>query len=274
MIWLLACAPEVMDSATEELVDCALAPLPSGELVDVMDCTEGVCEVAAGTSWMGAPDIEDACPARYVELGAYAIDQQEATVSKWNRCVSEGDCVELDPACESEAEVENAERTPATCISWDEASDYCAWAGGRLPTEAEWEKAARGDEGADWAWGAEPPSCLVANYRYAASYCHYGVIEVGSFPSVFSSYGLLDSVGNAWEWTQDWYGEDSYAELGDVDPVLDADCVEDEVGDCTFRAIRGGAFNTTVENTRAASRSFTRPDTRDDNLGVRCAYDR
>ena len=242
ILWLACSAPN--DSAVVQDTDwpaCAEGPLPSGEAPDLEACAEGVCPVEAGTFWMGATDIVDACPARDVELSADTIDLHEVTVGQWAACVQAGVCQELPSSCETEADHDDPDKVAVTCATWDEAQALCDWKGGRLPTEAEWEKAARGPEGAEWAWGSTPPDCLVANYRYAAGYCHYGVVDVGWYPTVRSPYGLLDTVGNAWEWVADWYAEDAYATLPDEDPVLE-DCVASDVGDCTFRVIRGGGL--------------------------------
>ena len=102
-------------------------------------------------------------------------------------------------------------------------------------------------------------------------------MEVGTYTDRVSSYGLWDTVGNAWEWTSDWYDAERYEEMEAVDPPGPETCrvvVGGEAGECANRVIRGGAFNTTEDTTRGAARSFAAPTVVDHNLSFRCAYDR
>ena len=254
---------------------CAVEATFSGEAVGVESCRVGICEVAEGPFWMGEanPAEPDECPVRQVTLSAYSIDQTEVTWAAWDTCVLAGQCVEAKEHCESPTDGDRSKQ-PVTCVAWAEARAYCSWAGGRLPTEAEWEKAARGTEGATWAWGSAPRDCNLANYRYSSSYCFYGPVEVGSFSQVQSAFGLYDTVGNVWEWVEDWYSPTAYADGPEIDPPGPQDC-EDATDPqaCSFKVIRGGSFTTTTEVTRAASRSLSGPLVADDNIGFRCAYD-
>ena len=107
-------------------------------------------------------------------------------------------------------------------------------------------------------------------------YCEQSVVEVGTYPQTASAYGLLDTLGNAWEWTADSYDARWYWDADRVDPVEPESCAmspEADRGDCTHKVIRGGAFNTTEQNTRGSVRSPAEPDRADLNLGFRCAYD-
>lgn len=295
LLWLaLACAGDPAgDSAAPvdsgaEAEACAQAVEHSGEAVGSVDCTDGVCEVPAGDFVMGAadPSSPDQCPERRVTLSAFAIDQHEVTRGEWAACVAAGACAE-PPACPTKAEVQDESLLPVVCVDWQEARDYCAWRGGRLPSEAEWEKAARGDEGAVWPWGPQAPACTMANFRYVTSYCRGGVVEVGTYAEVTdptasvevgrSAWGLLDTVGNAWEWVEDWYDAGRYRDAPDTDPGSPEQCrldPEDQPGECRYRVVRGGAYNTTEATTRGSARSFADPGLRDVNLGLRCAYDR
>ncbi len=257
----------------------------SGLAVGVADCEAGICAVPAGPFVMGAaePAFPDQCPPRWVELSAFSIDQTEVTRAAWSACHADGACPEAPP-CESVADVDDPDQLPVACVDHAEAAAFCAWAGGRLPTEAEWEKAARGDDGAPWAWGPQPPSCVDANFRFNSAYCKGGLVEVGSyeFPGVGaagdsgrSAYGLLDTVGNAWEWTADWYDAGYYRRAPDRDPPGPDSCsidVDGELAACRYQVLRGGAYNTTQDTTRGSARSFGEPGLRDVNLGFRCAY--
>ncbi len=267
---------------------CAVELGESGLAVGEANCTDGVCEVPAGSFVMGA-DLDgfpDQCPPRRVELSAFAIDETEITRSAWASCEAAGACPAL-PACPSISAHDDEGALPATCVTWDEAQGFCAWAGGRLPTEAEWEKAARGTDGAPWAWGPVPPSCLEANFRFSSATCYGGVIEVGRLAapdsvdaqvsSTRSAYGLVDTVGNAWEWVADWYDARYYQDAPDVDPPGPEQCaqgVDAARGTCRYRVIRGGGYNVTQDATRGSARASGVPELRDGNLGFRCAYDR
>ncbi|MCB9765471.1 MAG: SUMF1/EgtB/PvdO family nonheme iron enzyme [Alphaproteobacteria bacterium] len=283
MIWLVlaACKGTDVDDTGETGVteDCAVEMAGSGLPVGPADCADGVCEVPAGPFWQGAPSPARPaeCPARQVTLSAFAIDQDEVTVGRWQACVDAGSCAALPETCYFGFEGP-LDGLPAVCVTWTQAADFCAWAGGRLPTEAEWEKAARGTEGAAFPWGSRVPLCADANYRTAVAYCAYSVIDVGSFPDSVTAYGLRDTVGNAWEWVADHWDAGYYRDAPDADPPGPAEgcreTVDDAPGECVFRGMRGGAYNTTVENVKGAGRSFNSPETWDVNLGLRCAYDR
>lgn len=264
---------------------CQVAAGYSGEAVGSVDCNGGVCEVPAGSFWMGSDEgLLDECPPREIQLSAFGIDATEVTRSAYSDCVSQGGCEAVPSHCDDlfrewgeGNDTRDPDLAPAICITWQQAADYCDWTGGRLPTEAEWEKAARGEQGAVWAWGHSPPDCQAANFRFVSWYCQESVIEVASYLDYVSAYGLWDTVGNAWEWVADFYDAGWYEDAGSTDPQGPEAC-RDQVGggmeDCTDKVIRGGAFNTTENTTRGSARAFTGPDTIDNNLSFRCAYDR
>ena len=254
--------------------DCDLVEGGSGHAVGEAHCISGRCLVPAGAFWMGSDD-PDSCPVRQVELGEFWIDQAEISHGKWSECVEAGACEPAPEHCRFYLDGHDPDRQAVTCVDWHASAGYCEWAGGRLPTEAEWEKSARGTEGADWPWGRTPPSCLLANYRFAPSYCFPGIIESGFFSGVASAYGLVDTVGNAWEWVNDWY-DPRYYRVAPNDNPPGPSCDEGDVhgtGACRARVLRGGAFNTTKETTRGYARSFAISTVADNDIGFRCAYD-
>ncbi len=292
LLWtlLMACDEPVQDPEPVVTVQdpCAVGVPGSGEPVGTESCSRGVCEVPAGPFVMGDADPYRpwTCPARTVQLSAFAIDQTEVTRASYAQCVDAGSC-EAPPFCESRAPgVVDPDQLPVVCITHTQAEAYCGWAGGRLPTEAEWEKAARGEEGALWAWGPHPPSCTLANFRYSSGFCADGVVDVGTYDpdsgplavdTTRSAFGLLDTVGNAWEWTADNFDHNWYRDAPDTDPPGPESCATSETqprGECLFKVMRGGAYNAVQDNTRGTTRSPVRPGVWDVNLGVRCAYDR
>jgi formylglycine-generating enzyme required for sulfatase activity len=210
-----------------------------------------------------------------VELSAFQIQQQEVTVESYQACVDAEGCESIPSHCETAADMENPDLAPITCVRHDQAEAYCAWVGGRLPTEAEWEKAARGEEGTPWAWGQAAPNCTTANFREITTYCELGVIEVGSYETSLSPYGLMDTVGNAWEWVSDFYDASYYRDAPDVDPQGPESCSLEVGGTrdiCTHHVMRGGAFNTRQDASKGSARAFGSAELWDVNIGFRCAF--
>ncbi len=267
-------------------------------------CPEGMALVPAGTFRMGsAADDKDADadekPARDVTLKAYCLARTEVTVAEYARCVAEPrEGARCSPASTtvvsrglSPADVifwskfcnaGHADRGahPVNCVDWQQASTYCKWAGGRLPTEAEWERAARGDDGRKYPWGNEPPSATRLNAcgaECARSAAALGrkdkktmfegddgaetTAPAGGYPAGASVFGVLDLAGNVWEWTADGYAP--YEPSRTIDPLHEGG---------PARVVRGGHWlNANPGSPRAANRESRPEEKRLEDVGFRCA---
>ncbi len=199
------------------------------------------------------PEQVDERPQHTVHLDAFWIDRTEVTNARYRLCVEAGACAE--PECWDDDAL-NAPDQPVVCVTWRDAVGYAAWAGGRLPTEAEWEKAARGTDGRLYPWGDGAPDCERANYNR----CVGLPLPVGSLPGGASPYGVLDMAGNVHEWVSDRYGKYSYADSARENPLGP---------DSGFnRVTRGGSFRW-QKGVRCASRSFYYPELSSDDRGFR-----
>lgn len=211
--------------------------------------------VPAGTFLMGSDQGEpDERPAREVRVSSFHIDRFEVTQAEYGRCVEAGAC--RLPVRYPEAE---GPSLPAVGVSWHDAARYCAWAGKRLPAEAEWERAARGLDGRTYPWGAGL-DCSRANFGSFLGDGPCGqsnpgrVLPVGSRPSGASPVGAHDMAGNVWEWVADAYAPRVGAR---PDPGL--------------RVVRGGSCCSYFAMPTTTNRLAFPPDYVDRDIGFRCA---
>ena len=186
--------------------------------------------VPGGKFSMGSKRYQDESPRHDVFLDGFFLQQLETTQAEYQRCVEAGACFE--PAQGEACNWGHGDRAdhPVNCISWHDASRYCTWAGLRLPTEAEWEKAARGTTGREYPWGDAPPggagNCERAVMMRAGKGLgcgHDGTGPVGTKGDGSSPYGMLDMAGNVWEWVEDDYDREFYAASPLQNPINRAD---------------------------------------------------
>ncbi len=266
-------------------------------VLDADACPEGMVRIPGGRFFMGSDaDRPDEKPAHHVTVHASCMDRFEVTADAYRACSDRGDCkragvtnawagmtkVEArtyDPLCNAVDEAHG--NHPVNCVDWSMADRFCRANGKRLPTEAEWEFAARGSDGRRFPWGDAPPSakhlnacgpeCVLWSKEhgvrsdgslFAEDDGFATTAPVGSFPLGASRWGVEDIVGNVWEWVADWYGP--YTSADAVDPSGPATGVS--------RVVRGGAWNGAQPDWVRPSFRFHLPEgTRSHGVGFRCA---
>jgi eukaryotic-like serine/threonine-protein kinase len=274
-------------SGTKSAVAAAPAP-PS--------CAHGMSFVAGGKLFMGDDEgTQLERPAHQVMVSSYCIDTTEVTVEAYKTCSDKGDCKRagltneweglapsdartLDPLCNAR-EPDKKRTHPVNCVTWEMASRYCTGLGKRLPTEAEWEYAARGSDGRRYPWGDEAPNAQLLNAcgaecadfgkqsrlpleaLYAGDDGYPTTAPVGSFPRGRSRFGADDLVGNVAEWTADFYA--AYTPEAQIDP-------KGPPGG-KFRVVRGGAWNASGASARPTARHRDPAEKRSFGIGFRCA---
>lgn len=233
--------------------------------------------VPAGSFEMGCAPSDTDCtaderPRHPVYLDAFHIDRTEATVAAYRSCVGSGHCTVPTPVDEfCNWDQSGHDDHPINCVDWNQARAHCRWAQKRLPTEAEWERAARGPFGGRYPWGnAWFPQWACWNRLQTTpdlplrAQVKLGTCSVGSHPQGASPEGALDMAGNVWEWVNDWSDDNYYAGAAQRNPTGPSEGTE--------RVIRGGGWNAgEAPMLLAVNRSEAPPEERAGVLGFRCA---
>jgi len=225
---------------------------------------EGMVVIPAGGFLMGEEDgLQDARPLHRVHLSSYWFDKYEVTNGQYRQCVEGGGCT--PPKDRLTFDDPQRVQYPVTNITWNQARSFCQWQGKRLPTEAEWEKAARGTDGRRYPWGndGETLKNRVRNGELKAGVS--GIEPIGRQAATASPYGVFDLIGSVSEWVKDWYAEDFYQRSPARDPQGPPRG--------SFRVLRGGEWNEKPPDLRASYRGWDDVTYWGPTLGVRCAED-
>jgi len=224
--------------------------------------------IPAGDFMMGCAPNDEECgadekPYHKVFLDAYYIDKYPVTVAQYSECMAAGKCHEPNIGGNCNWNVSGRKHHPINCINWDEATSYCTWAGKRLPTEAEWEKAARGTDGRIYPWGNKW-DCHKSHNSVSpcknSSTCDVGIYQEGKSP-----YGVMNMAGNVWNWVSDWYDKDYYASSSPDNPKGPSSGA--------IRVQSGGSFmGYKTKLMRIASREGLPQKMRDVRNGFRCVH--
>lgn len=233
--------------------------------------------IPGGPFQMGCGSQDPDChtnehPLHTVRLSSYQIDKYEVTNAQYAACVAHGYCTP-PPTYASVTHPDyyinpDFEDFPVMAVTWYQANDYCAWLDKRLPTEAEWEKAARGaQDERRFPWGNTWPDCSWLNARVEGGFCVGDAVRVGSYAQSGSPFGAFEMAGNAWEWVADWYDPQYYRRYPENDWPKNPQGPETGI----YKSIRSGAWDISIDGARVSRRVGGLPYDLDTSTGFRCA---
>lgn len=257
-----ACAPATQQAEVTPKASTSRVLIPAGafNMGNSVDQALAECKKYRDDCMAEWYAVEE--PVHSVEVPAFYMDVYEVTNVLYKACVTAAKCglPHFNYSATHKDYYDNAQydNYPMINVNWENAKSYCEWRGGRLPSEAEWEKAARGTDGRMYPWGN----------TLDTTYANYGdsklgdPVAVGSYESGKSPYGLYDMTGNVWEWTADWYNA-----YPGGNPAASADYGQ------KARVLRGGAWLDPGNSVHAAFRGGLDPTHSFGNIGFRCASD-
>ena len=254
----------ILDANTDQELDRVLLSISNAAGLMLREDPRPSVQAADIHSMVFVPPGEFIMGNNTVYLDPFWIDKTEVTNARYAHCVQAGDC---SPPRSSRSHTHESyygnpefDDYPVIYVSWVDAQNYCNWAGARLPTEAEWEKAARGTDGRPFPWGDVDPWGAIGLLNYNAQ----DTAEVGSYPDGASPYGVLDMAGNVSEWVADWLSLDYYNSPPPTNPL--------GPGSGEYRVWRGGSWATSLtELVRTFSRTGNFPTDASGGIGFRCA---
>ena len=237
--------PKALDQTA--VADTPLVEIPAGEFAMGLD---------------GMQALEDERPKHQIWLPAFLIDLHEVTVGQYASFLTATN--HLAPWEWDKVNLSQHSNRPVIGVDWPDADAYCQWKGKRLPTEAEWEKSARGTDGRLYPWGNQSPTKDLANFALGARFSYSQVLMPAlSYERGKSPYGLYQMAGNVWEWVQDWYGADYYKTSPEHNPQ------GPDQG--KFKVLRGGSWSDLPKYLLTYGRFKLPPETRNSYTGFRCA---
>jgi sulfatase modifying factor 1 len=238
-----------------------MALVPAGDFIMGENQPSGIASILQGLSPHDAN--QDQGPQRNIYLDGFYVDIYEVTTSRYAKFLHA--TKRKSPALWSDVRLAEQGDRPVIGVSWHDADAYCRWIGKRLPSEAEWEKAARGVDGRKYPWGNRTPSRVFARYDWGAEDEDWKGYEMlspaGNYAFGRSPYGLYDMAGNAWEWVADYYDKDYYKTGPVKNPKGPKTGAE--------RVVRGGSWSGPAYPVYV--RAHEMPEKKRSNLGFRCA---